>query len=165
MRNRQILYIGILLLSLGLNAIAQVNGAPVFSRDKLTTAPLDTNKLLSDEPLKSPTGAMLRSAVIPGWGQYYCENRLKGVALFAVNAFLYSRVYSYHKKWRDTGNRDYQNKRNTFTWYSALAYLLTIADAYVDASLYKFDEAMKITSLENFGENRWGIGVSFAWQF
>lgn len=163
MRNSCLFCFCILLSLLFADAFAQGPVVPAFSREQLATARLDTNKLLSDQPLKSPAGAMIRSAIIPGWGQIYCENYLKGGALFAVNMFFYSRVYSYHKKWRDTGNSDYQNKRNTYTWYSALAYLLTIADAYVDASLYKFDEAMTITFLEKNGEKPWGVNLSYSW--
>ena len=37
-------------------------------------------------------------------------------------------------------NRDfYKNQRNLFGWYFAMAYLLNVLDAYVDAALYNFE--------------------------
>jgi len=51
----------------------------ILPSDSLTTQQtvIDTNRLLSDEPLKSPWGAVARSAVLPGWGQVYNEQYWK----------------------------------------------------------------------------------------
>ena len=108
------------------------------------TARLDTNRLLSDQPLKSPMGALLRSAILPGWGQLYNHQYTKAIFVFAGNAFLIQRVFYYHHRWRQTHREEFRNKRNTFTWYAGIAYLLTLVDAYVDAYLFGFDQAMEI---------------------
>src|SRR4030042_1293731 len=64
---------------------------------------------------------------------------------FFTNGFLVYQIYNYELKWREEKNEDYRAKRNLYTWYFALAYILTMVDAYVDAYLYKFDDAMKIS--------------------
>lgn len=115
-----------------------------FSRTKLVSTDLDTAKLLSDQPLKSPMGAVFRSAAMPGWGQIYNEKYLKGLFVFSVNgAFAYA-IYDYHSKWKDTGNKTFQNKRNLYTWYFGVSYFLTLIDAYVDAYLFGFEEAVEL---------------------
>jgi hypothetical protein len=106
---------------------------------------LDTAILLSDSPVKSPWGAVLRTAVLPGWGQVYTKHYIKAGITSSINAFFIYQIYRYEMKWRDEKNEDYRNKRNRNTWYFALVYLLTMVDAYVDANLYKFDEAMDIS--------------------
>ncbi|NOX38539.1 MAG: hypothetical protein GXO78_13490 [Calditrichaeota bacterium] len=139
---RQIIVILVILWGLGGSSLL---GAMERSVARGDTAVIDTLKLLSDQPLKSPTGAMLRSAVLPGWGQVYNHQYAKAVLVFGVNALLLQRVVYYHRQWRSTRIRAYQEKRNTFTWYLGLAYVLTIVDAYVDAYLFEFDTAMDIS--------------------
>lgn len=108
---------------------------------------IDTLRLLSDQPVKSPWGAVLRSAILPGWGQVYNEKYLKGALALAINGALLWQVFDYHDQWQSTGQQNYRDKRNLYTWYWGLAYLLTMVDAYVDASLFGFDEAMDIAAL------------------
>ena len=131
------------------------------------TAAIDTMRLLSDRPLKSPMGALLRSAVIPGWGQFYNEQYAKGVLVLGVNAVLIQRVFYYHNQWRKTRNRAFQDKRNTFTWYWGLAYILTLVDAYVDAYLFEFDTAMEISGRYwPSGDGGWAVpGVQLVIRF
>lgn len=105
---------------------------------------IDTLRLLSDQPLKSPWGAVLRSAVLPGWGQVYTQQYIKAGVVLTVNAALLWTVLDYDRQWRDTNNMSFRDKRNQYMWYLGLAYLLTLVDAYVDASLFGFDEAMEI---------------------
>lgn len=105
---------------------------------------LDTAKLLSDQPLKSPMGAVLRSATLPGWGQVYNRKYLKGLFVFSVNGTFAYAIYHYNREWNVTGNKRFQNKRNLYTWYFGLSYLLTLVDAYVDAYLFGFNDAVKL---------------------
>jgi hypothetical protein len=119
-----------------------------FSKSQLVKADLDTAKLLSDTPLKSSMGAVLRSAVLPGWGQVYNEKYLKGLFLLGVNGSFGYAIYHYHKEWEDTGEKQFQEKRNLYTWYFGLSYFLTLIDAYIDAYLYGFDKAIELATLE-----------------
>jgi len=107
---------------------------------------------------KSPWGAVGRSAILPGWGQYYNESYWKiplvwGVLgwftyLYIENNDLYNEyrdLYSesledgvgdsYYKRARDT----YRNERDKYALILGLSYLLNLVDAYVDAHLFDFD--------------------------
>jgi hypothetical protein len=108
---------------------------------------------------KSPTWAMLRSAVIPGWGQFYNESYWKIPIIWGLSAwFLYVwnqqndnyLLYKglYNQSLSETSNgisrykelRDfYRDDRDLFAVYLGLTYFLNIIDAYVDAHLYDFD--------------------------
>jgi hypothetical protein len=132
---------------------------------KIKTLELDTVKLLSDTPIKSPWGAVARSAVLPGWGQVYNQQYLKAGVAVGVNSFLVYHIFWYDKKWEETQHSDYRNRRNLYTWYFALAYVLTAVDAYVDAYLYKFDEAMEISHQVNIKENQWFAEVCLSFHF
>ncbi len=139
----------------------RINGMPLF----IQNSQLDTARLLSDETLKSPWGAVARSAVLPGWGQVYTENYLKAALFFSINAFFVYQIYRYEMLWRDGKNEAYRIKRNQHTWYFALSYLLTMVDAYVDAYLYKFDDAMNIAHQFQFEEGIWISKLEFTVHF
>jgi len=108
---------------------------------------------------KSPWGAVGRSAILPGWGQYYNESYWKipivwGVLgwftyLYVENNNLYkeySDLYtesledsesgdSYYRRARDT----YRDERDKYALLLGLSYLLNLIDAYVDAHLFDFN--------------------------
>lgn len=100
---------------------------------------------------KSPTGAMLKSALIPGWGQLYNESYWKipvvwgFLGYFAYKTLDYNKVYLDYKDLADkdpryNATRDRaRDNRDVFIVYMALTYLLNIVDAYVDAHLFDFD--------------------------
>ena len=108
---------------------------------------------------KSPTWAMLRSAVLPGWGQFYNESYWKIPIIWGLSAwFIYTwkqqddnyQFYRdlYNQSLIETSNgnsrykdlRDfYRDDRDLFAIYLGLTYFLNIIDAYVDAHLFDFD--------------------------
>jgi len=101
---------------------------------------------------KSPWGAVARSAIIPGLGQFYNESYWKIPVIWGVGAlFISGWVYNnnLYKDYKDlfieTGNNTYLNyrdiyrdQRDNFTIYLVLLYVLNLVDAYVDAHLYDF---------------------------
>jgi len=101
--------------------------------------------LFYDKPLKSPWGAALRSAILPGWGQLYTESYLKAAGYLAVDGFLFYKIREADIRYRGTRETKYRDDRSRFSWYFGLAYLITIADAYADAYLYRFDDAVILT--------------------
>ena len=112
---------------------------------------LDTLRLLSDQPIKSPWGAVLRSAVLPGWGQIYNRSYVKSVVFASAHAALIWRVSSRHQEAKDleamnqlTAAETVRENRNLYIWYTGLAYLITMVDAYVDAYLFGFDDVMDV---------------------
>ena len=104
------------------------------------------------EMQKSPWGAVLRSAIIPGWGQFYNEDYLHIPVIWGLLGwFGYEWVqnnkdYSDNRDlFKETGNslyklrRDfYRDQRDRFTIYMVLTYLLNLVDAYVGAHLFDF---------------------------
>ncbi len=116
--------------------------------------------MFSDQPLKSPWGAVARSAMLPGWGQCYNESYIKSVIAFGAFSYFVSRIYNYEKKYRDTGNVEYRDKRVTNTWYMGLTYLIILVDTYVDAYLYRFDDMIKLTYQYIPDEKAFTFGVN-----
>ena len=112
------------------------------------TSPSDTTFVME----KSPWGAVLRSAVLPGFGQFYNESYWKipviwGVGALFISGWVYNNnLYKDNKNlFIDTGNnlylsnRDfYRDQRDNFTIYLVLLYILNLVDAYVDAHLFDF---------------------------
>lgn len=122
------------------------------------------------EMQKSPWGAVLRSAVIPGWGQVYNQSYLKAPIIWGAAAWF---IYAWHfynddyQRYRDlykqninTNNAEayrknrefYRNERDMFAIYLGLLYLMNLVDAYVDAHLFDF------TVEENSRTNEYRIG-------
>jgi hypothetical protein len=101
--------------------------------------------LHSDLPLKSPWGAVARSAMVPGWGQVYNESYIKGVVSLGIFSTFAYNVINYSVKYTDTGESYYKDRRSVHSWYLGLTYVLIMLDAYVDANLFKFDQAMELT--------------------
>lgn len=102
---------------------------------------------------KSPWGAVARSAIIPGWGQFYNESYWKIPVIWGTAAwFVYNWVDNnnlyndYRSLFQSTQNEYYRRLRNfyrdqrdNFTIYLGLLYLLNLIDAYVDAHLFDFN--------------------------
>jgi hypothetical protein len=111
---------------------------------------------------KSPWGAVLRSALLPGWGQVYNESYIKApIVLGGITALIFGwkfynkRYVNYRNTYNQIANdktisgyvknnyksvRDfYRDQRDLFSIYIGLAYLLNLVDAYVDAELFDFN--------------------------
>ena len=101
---------------------------------------------------KSPWGAVLRSAIIPGWGQFYNHSYLKIPVIWGIGGWL---VYEWiqsnnllkqsqtlYTQTNNTRYLDYKNfyqdQRDLFSIYIGLTYVLNLVDAYVDAELFDF---------------------------
>lgn len=103
---------------------------------------------------KSPWGAVLRSAVLPGFGQFYNESYWKIPVVWGFIGYFgyvwidnndsykkYRDLYAeseftnaIYKKYRD----DFKDQRDEFAIYIVLTYFLQLVDAYVDAHLFDF---------------------------
>lgn len=120
----------------------------IASADTLIESSVDTIFIMK----KSPWGATLRSAVIPGWGQFYNESYLKIPIVWGISGWM---LYNYfdndknYKLYRDLyltnidnrykNNREfYKDQRDLFAIYFFLAYVANLVDAYVDAHLFDF---------------------------
>jgi hypothetical protein len=102
---------------------------------------------------KSPWGAVGRSAILPGWGQFYNESYWKIPVIWGLGAWFVSGWVQNNDEYKT--NRDlfietetdlyrqrrdfYRDQRDNFTIYLVLLYLLNLVDAYVDAHLFDFN--------------------------
>lgn len=93
---------------------------------------------------KNPNGAMLRSAIFPGWGQWYNGKHLKSMLVFALEAGIVLDAVRLNQRVqakRGDERAYWQDRRNLRFWWLAAATLLSMLDAYVDAQLADFDES------------------------
>ena len=108
---------------------------------------------------KSPTGAMLRSALLPGWGQIYNGSYWKAPVIWSLIgyfAYVWTSTNSEYQNYRElykkslsqSRNGDetylryrefYRDERDLFAFYIGLTYFLNVVDAYVDAHLFDFN--------------------------
>lgn len=105
---------------------------------------------------KNPTGAFLRSLVIPGWGQAYTGHWFKAAAFFGTEAGMLYGISVQNRRYldnldlaekqkTDTLRRTYEeyadfyrDDRNKLIWWTAGVTLLAAFDAFVEAHLYGF---------------------------
>jgi len=131
----------------------------VFSQsepDTTKSVQIDTTKFVMQ---KSPWGAVLRSAVVPGFGQFYNESYWKVPVVWGFMGYfiyIWNDQNKLYKQYNDLFNSSitleningnstyyelrefYRDQRNTFAVYIGLTYLLQLIDAYVDAQLFDF---------------------------
>ena len=127
----------------------------------MVNQPVDSEKFVMQ---KSPTGAVIRSLVIPGWGQFYVEQYWKTPLILGVSAYLiytfidynsdynrYSDLYdeeyakpeeeqsasvlTNYRAYRDS----YHNLRDETGLYILGVYVISAVDAYVGAHLFDFN--------------------------
>mgnify|MGYP001108005395 CR=1 FL=1 len=98
---------------------------------------------------KNPTGAMLRSLLVPGWGQFYNGKWLKGILVAGAEVGLVVNAYVLNQWAQDATEEDYRefylDNRNLSFWLLGATILYSMADAYVDAHMYNFDETPDLT--------------------
>jgi hypothetical protein len=102
---------------------------------------------------KSPTWAMISSAVLPGGGQFYTENYKKGILFALTQGTLIGMTLYEHIKTEESWDRfemsedieDFNNysshydRRRTLLFIDTGVWILAIADAYISAHFYDFD--------------------------
>jgi hypothetical protein len=126
---------------------------------------IDTSKFVMQ---KSPWGAVLRSAIIPGLGQFYNKSYWKIPVVWGFLGwcgYYWIQNNNSYKQYRDLYSQNinsdinpstldfyhkarefYKDQRDQFAVYIGLTYFLTLVDAYVDAQLFDFDVS-KINSV------------------
>ncbi len=123
-----------------------------------------TDTVKKDVPIvkyyyKSPGLAMLLSAIIPGGGQFYTTNYLKGIVFTGTEVTLGYLAIKDHLDYQETNNPAFKNRRNNLLWWIGSVKLLSIADAYVSANMYKFKDMMKLTVNYDIDQHQFILGV------
>ncbi len=139
---------------------------PQGPRQTPAPVPPDTGAAAARLPTvetRSPTGALLRSAVLPGWGQVYNDRPLKGVLLGGAEMGLLSWLLlendaanEARRAGDDAAYRVHSARRLDLIWYTSAAWIYGMMDAYVDAYLYPFR-----AENERF-ETETGVGLGLA---
>ena len=128
---------------------------PVSPPPKVTPKPSQPDTTKHYPP---PYRVMLRSAVLPGWGQMYNGKPLKAAVVVAGEGFLVYKALDElskendaverlgqfpvdgspeHEQAEDDREKHYNLKVN-YIWWAVAVHLLQMADAYVDAQLRDF---------------------------
>lgn len=120
---------------------------------------------------KNPTGAMLRSLALPGWGQFYNQQYWKAALVVAGEAAIIASAVYYHNLYKDATTTDaqefYLDQRNVRFWWLGAAILISMLDAYVDAHLYNFDESesLALRPHAGYGHDGFAAQASLAIRF
>lgn len=102
-----------------------------------------------EEQLKDPKIALKRSLTIPGAGQLYNDQKVKGYALMAGEVLALWSFNDNRKKYNNYEDSDsnskehYLRERNRFAWIAIGLYFYGVLDAVVEAHLDNFDEIVK----------------------
>ena len=124
-------------------AMAQPMQPDSLSNDRTAQAPSDTVEK------KNPTAAMLRSLVVPGWGQFYNGKWFKGIIIAGAEVGLVANAIVLNQWAKEAETEDeryfYLDNRNLSFWILGATILYSMADAYVDAHLFNFDESPELT--------------------
>ncbi len=103
---------------------------------------------------KGPTGALLKSVVFPGWGQYANRKYIKAGVIFAAESYCIFKalqwrsrtndrldVYNQTKDLDDWNNYDdARGNRDTFYWLVAGTIFISMWDAYADAHFKPYEK-------------------------
>jgi hypothetical protein len=107
----------------------------------------------------SPGVAMGLSAILPGAGQVYNRSLWKVPVIAGFGVYFVYEFFANNRKYKDYRDQYqeslltnpagssrllslrefYKDQRDSFGWYFFILYIVNIADAYVDASLFEFD--------------------------
>ena len=114
----------------------------------------------------SPNKAMIRSALMPGLGQWYNKKKFKAILVLGGELGLMANaVYQNQQAVRSRSEEErafYVNNRSLSLWWFFGIYLLNIFDAYVDAQLMDFDVGPDLSmSTESFGQKTVRISAHF----
>jgi hypothetical protein len=145
----------------------------MFKRILIINLLLITSSLFSQEvdsliiEKKSPWGAVIRSAVLPGLGQYYNKSYWKIPVVWGFLGWFGYNWWQNDKQYKDyrnlyeqslmNGNENilykrvrefYRDQRDLFAIYFGLTYFLNLVDAYVDAHLFNFDLLTKNNEIQ-----------------
>lgn len=113
-------------------------------------------------PPVTPTGAFLRSLVLPGWGQARLGRNVTGGLFIAFEGLAAAMVWKTYwqldfARTRNHNVNSHAQERQDWLVLLAFNHLFAGAEAYVSAHLYDFPAALKIQVLP---DGRTGVGLA-----
>ena len=143
-----------LLLVAGSILLAGMRAGPTCAQQEPVQA--ESGRAEADTSRRVVHGAaLIRSAVFPGWGQFYTGHPVKGGLMVVVQAAFIGMAARADGRVKDlVGQRSldpvsptleedvesWRSERRTWILRAFGLWLYSMADAYVDAHLYDFDE-------------------------
>lgn len=122
------------------------NSILIISLVLLSSVPVRAQQdTIFKKPHRSAFLAVSFSAVIPGGGQLYTQNYLKAVGFAGALSYLGHNWYNADKQYMSTiiGSAEedfYYERRRKYMLWTIGVWLGSLADAYVSAHLYKFNQ-------------------------
>ncbi len=112
-------------------------------------------------PPVTPTGAFLRSLVLPGWGQARLGRNVTGGLFIAFEGVAAAMVWKTYwqldlARARNHNVKSHTQEREDWLVLLAFNHLFAGAEAYVSAHLYDFPAALKIQLMP---DGRTGVGI------
>jgi len=161
-------YFPIILLLLIINIPGIIN-AQMASKKFALSDELDRDDGYSS---KSPKGAMIRSLILPGWGQVYNRKFIKALVFLGGETYFISRYLDLNDELKileatpgisASDIDDKEQERNGWGWLFGAGYFLAMGDAFVDAHLdgVSIDEEFSVNLISNTQKN----GLSMQLQF
>jgi len=136
--------------------------------------------------IQTPTKALLKSMLIPGWGQFGNKKPFKALLFAGMDTWMILSAVHHGKKASDLFNqfestddlelrRQYYNmylgrkdQRNKFTWFAVIISFVSMFDAYVDAHLSGYPEVdsnADAVTMDIVPDNNRGAIIQFAIHF
>jgi TM2 domain-containing membrane protein YozV len=137
------LLVPVCLLTMPSPGVRATEGAP---RSGTVTARQDTSRIIT------PSGALLRSAIVPGWGQIYTGHTVKGVVMMVADAAIIGLAIHADTRVKDlaairgrNGAEEdalemWRKRRQNRIVLAVGLILYSMADAFVDAHLLDFED-------------------------
>ena len=92
---------------------------------------LSEEAIIDSSKVKDPSFAW-KIGFIPSAGQIYNGDYHKAIGFWLLESYSISKFNAYNKQGNKLGNR------NTYAWWIAGIYIMSILDAYIDAQLSTF---------------------------
>lgn len=114
--------------------------------------------------LRSPTGMLLRSVAVPGWGQWSNGKKQKAAIYFGIETYFFTKALIWRHRtldrlhtWERTGQvadfspyNSARDRRNYFYWLTGVTAFVSMFDAYADAYLLTLERT------RGMGDDFWG---------
>jgi len=132
----------------------------------------DDNDLNDSYSKRSPKGAMIRSLILPGWGQIYNRKFIKALVFLGGETYFMSRFLDLNDELRTLERtsgvsasdiEDKEQERNGWGWLFGAGYFLAMGDAFVDAHLdgVSIDEEFSVKLLSNKQKSRLSLQLQY----